>query len=314
MKFRTDFVTNSSSSSFICYAIFDEELYEQIDRLLKSDKANNDGRWAWDEILIDKLANYKYVYVSNESTSNCTLNGMQSMVLRHFKNLSPEEKDHIKELIEKSYCEDRFLFEKFWDKTDGYSGYYFNEIPNDLYCVLNNIKHNELFFSSEDDTIFVDCELLRKQTNKLILPLGYKKFKLKHIGKPYDDYLANGIVAGVTELILQEDFEELDSNIRVMIDLESVTLNSKIKVIPKRCFEYLENLREIHLTDSITTIEEEAFSNCSRLREISLIGDVKYIDSTAFEGCKRLTIICHKGSYVDDFAKKHTINIKYIGE
>ena len=66
------------------------------------------------------------------------------------------------------------------------------------------------------------------------------------------------------------------------------------------------------VTPKKVAIGSSTFKACGGLKKIVIPANVTRIASDAFEGCMRLTIYGEKGSYVQDYAKKHDIPFKAV--
>ena len=55
--------------------------------------------------------------------------------------------------------------------------------------------------------------------------------------------------------------------------MESITLPSKIKVIPARCFYFCKSLKSIDIPAAVTEIQEDAFAECVQLERITFLGE-----------------------------------------
>lgn len=84
-------------------------------------------------------------------------------------------------------------------------------------------------------------------------------------------------------------------------------------------FEYCTSLKTLVLPESVTTIGSLAFRGCTGLETIVIPGEnvsFSFYGSenvTPFSGCSdKLTIVCRKGSAVDEYAEEHGIARKYV--
>ena len=70
--------------------------------------------------------------------------------------------------------------------------------------------------------------------------------------------------------------------------LTSVTLPSKLTIIPRRCFRDCTSLKNITIPDSVETIDYYAFEGCKNLTTIRLPYGVKTVENYAFADCSGL--------------------------
>ncbi|EAY09348.1 surface antigen BspA-like [Trichomonas vaginalis G3] len=101
----------------------------------------------------------------------------------------------------------------------------------------------------------------------------------------------------------------------------SITIEQRLKSIPKNCFGFCLNLTRINLPDSIETIGEMAFCYCINLKSILIPNSVKSIGENAFGGCfsiKSLKIPPSVentdriiNSRFDDYCGEYDIDCKY---
>ena len=95
-------------------------------------------------------------------------------------------------------------------------------------------------------------------------------------------------------------------------NLTDVNIKDGVKSIDSSAFTGCTSLSSVNIPDSVTSIGDDAFGNCTSLKSITIPESVEEIDSYAFNGCDNLTIKCKKGSYADEYAKDHRINVEYI--
>lgn len=101
--------------------------------------------------------------------------------------------------------------------------------------------------------------------------------------------------------------------------LESVEIPEGVTRIGMQAFEYCTSLKTLVLPESVTTIGSLAFRGCTGLETIVIPGEnVSFSfygssDVTPFSACSdQLTIVCRKGSAVDEYAEEHGIARKYV--
>jgi hypothetical protein len=87
------------------------------------------------------------------------------------------------------------------------------------------------------------------------------------------------------------------------IMLEKVSISSRLKIIPSRCFTRCETLRSVLLPEGVESIRAEAFDRCTALLSLSLPVSLSEIDPTAFPDSRKLVLHVRQGSYALDYAR-----------
>jgi len=78
--------------------------------------------------------------------------------------------------------------------------------------------------------------------------------------------------------------------------LETVVINSGVKIIGKGAFEGCPSLTNVSMANSVTEMHSYAFNECTALKTITLSNVLQSIESSAFSGCTSLTAISLPGT------------------
>lgn len=85
-------------------------------------------------------------------------------------------------------------------------------------------------------------------------------------------------------------------------NLETVSLNSNIKVLAGYSFSNCRSLKNIEIPYSVKSIGAKAFEDCISLTDVSLPVSIQQIHDTSFDGCFNLTLSGAKDSVAGDYA------------
>lgn len=190
MKIRLDFVTNSSSSSFTCVALYSEDLYNYLQKLIAEKRyCKQPGwcswarpedelhlKWAWEELKFD--GNWFKVQTTEEY-GGTDKESVYKNICYFFEGLSAEEKETIRDLVYEVYKNKEYQTHKYEDQTDGYVGFDFREklTKADLEGGSKKEKIQELL--TKIDSLTVDPESV--------------DFSMKAIGVPFSKIDGRGI-------------------------------------------------------------------------------------------------------------------------
>ena len=292
MKIRLDFVTNSSSSSFVAYSIHSKELADYIKSLV--DQGKQEGGTLAQGLFSTKslgelqiFGDAEIVMVQEAAGSGISLNNCQggdsrnlrqrvddnlrlhdygwiSYYMGKFFRLSRDEGSRIWNLAKKAYNEDQTNCKTYMGETDS-----FTAVPlppkKEFWVEGSTLVRHEIF-----------------QTRKTVeVPQGIKK-----IG--YRAFAGNiGSDLELEEILLPEGVTEIEKQAFSGCRAKRIVLPSTLRYIREGAFLSCGGLKEILLPDSVQTIESKAFKGCAGLVTVVMPG-VTEIQSEAFSGCARI--------------------------
>ena len=91
-----------------------------------------------------------------------------------------------------------------------------------------------------------------------------------------------------------------------------VVISDGVTSIGDWAFSDCSNLTSITIPDGVTSIGDEAFGGCSNLTSITIPDSVTSIGADAFSECDNLTIHTPAGSYAEHYARKEYIPVQTI--
>lgn len=289
MKIRSDFVTNSSSSSFVAYGILSKELVSFLKEVVGDYSAAcpwqpAEMTWDWDTVNIT-------TEMYDAAESECFLADREDgkrHLSRHEKDkraaskadvlmkaiqrcvdevrITEEQKKQIQQLVEQAVAEGRVVCNTYADETDGWV----------------------LFNFSRDD--FLNASCIKKDRNGRVVGFDDRG------GEPRTwRFTCTSVTGGLfrwchntEEIVVEggsveaEAFAGCDSLKR--LDMSAMKEHDAVASMCEDCV----SLETVRLPIYVGRIEECAFAGCERLRDIQIPSSVFYIHPTAFEGCDAL--------------------------
>ena len=94
--------------------------------------------------------------------------------------------------------------------------------------------------------------------------------------------------------------------------MDTLELPLNLKVIDESAFFRCKNLKTVYIPPSVRKIGRWAFHGCSRLERIEILHDPEEIGPWIIN--KSCTIICRKGSRMEEYAKEYDFKCEYIEE
>lgn len=111
-------------------------------------------------------------------------------------------------------------------------------------------------------------------------PLG--QFEPQHGGSPYIGNMITVEIGGCAEVITNDTFGTVASNLR------SAIINEGVDYIGQNAFKDLTSLSSVTIPNSVKTISHYAFSGCTSLTNCTIGSGVTTIGNSAFNNCRSM--------------------------
>ena len=151
----------------------------------------------------------------------------------------------------------------------------------------------------------IGAGVVNYKTKKVTIDKKNKKFKMKDgILYSYNGKKLVGASAKVKKNVkIPKTVTKIGEMAFAGTNVKTVTLNDKIKIMPKGVFYKCEKLTSVKNTNNVRKVEYGAFARCYKLKDIGALPDLAEIERAAFWDDSKLTLhFSKKVATIDDYA------------
>ena len=340
MKFRSDFVTNSSSSSYVFIGFYSPELLAYLRELIDAGYTyRRDGEETLEtkgfigtnsggKAVVDALTYIPHqksqpekvgfqIELAAPDSDITVVDAIMSFI--DPKTTPPKERaairEKLKSLTASAKKKDQILKANGNYSTDASDfAHHFSEWEYDK--VLYKVNRQGTLVSCKDrDTV----DAVVYNSYKSIKEKAFQNMKhLKNVTFRRDSYFMNIGASAFAGCELLESINIIKSAhiIEDAAFLNCCSLKEELDFscadeIGNRAFEGCQSIAEVRNLNRVTVIGDAAFKGCRALKEIDLPERMFEIGADAFAGCPDLVIVCKEGSYAHAYARAYQIPVRF---